>query len=132
MRHRHIPSSIRTPGRFWRAVGRISLRQPDLIERTLQLILLSICVLFLMGLGGCANYASVELAHSSHPLDGPPFGPRSEEDSLDRLNVCVGREHAGWYVDSCVGYRYADGGFYGSDFTFDGRFGRKFTFGDRR
>src|SRR5690242_17901633 len=53
-------------------------------------------------LSACANYGSVELAHSSHPFAGPPFGPRTDEDSLDRVNGCLGRERAGWYAEGCL------------------------------
>mgnify|MGYP001576052124 CR=1 FL=1 len=111
---------------------RLDARSIDLATGATRLIMLALCCVWLVSMSGCANYASIELAHSSHPLDGPPFGPRNEEDSLDRLNVCLGREQNGWYVDSCVGYRYVDGGFYGSNFTFDGRVGRKFKFGENR
>jgi hypothetical protein len=80
-------------------------------------------------MSGCANYATVEIAHSSHPFAGKPFGPRTDEDSLDRLNACAGRDRAGWFVETCIGYKLRDAGFVGPSVTFDGRIGRKFRFG---
>lgn len=78
------------------------------------------------------NSASVELAHTSHPFAGPPFGPTDEEDSLDRVNGCLRKDKRnGVYWEGCIGYKYVDGGFYGPKMTFDGRIGKRFTWGER-
>lgn len=106
-------------------------RNPRLYQQ-LRFLGILVCVLALNALAGCANYAKLEVAHTSHPFAGRPFTDRTDEDSLDRLNGCIGRERAGWYAETCLGYKYRDGGFYGPRVTFDGRFGRKFSFGDAR
>lgn len=55
-----------------------------------------------------------------------------EEDSLDRLNGCLRKDtRKGFYYESCVGYKIGDGGFYGPKLTFDGRIGKRFTWGER-
>lgn len=71
---------------------------------------------------GC-TYVSVEWQHVSHPLLGPPLGPRNQEDSLDVLNGCAEKRKGHFYVEMCLGYRLKDGGFYGDDFIYTGRFG---------
>lgn len=129
--HDWIAGRVRTPGRFWRTVRRIDERSIDLATLWVRLIMLALCVLFMVAMSGCANYATVEIAHTSHPLAGRPFTDRTDEDSLDRVNGCVGRERAGWYAEGCVGYKYGDGGFVGPRMTFDGRVGRKFRFGEQ-
>jgi hypothetical protein len=55
----------------------------------------------------------VELEHTSHPFAGPPFGPRSEEDSLDTLNVIKSFKTGRVSVDLGLGRKLGDGGFYG-------------------
>lgn len=127
-----IAGRVRTPGRFWRTVSRIDQRSIDLVTLWVRLIMVALCMLFALAMAGCANYATVELDHTSHPLAGPPFGPETEEDSLDRINGCIGREHAGWFAEGCLGYKYVYAGFVGPRLTFDGRIGRKFRFGDQR
>lgn len=106
-------------------------RRNDSGAQFARLVLLLLCAASLAGMGGCANYASIEVAHTSHPFAGPPFGDRHDEDSLDRVNACVGRDRGGWFAEGCIGYKYAEGGFYGPKVSFDGRIGRKFRFGDR-
>jgi hypothetical protein len=75
-----------------------------------------------IALSGCAT-VSAEWAHTSHPMAGYPFGPSYEEDTLDTLNV-IGRHQIGrTYVEMGVGYKLADGGFYGPELTFTSRIG---------
>lgn len=74
-----------------------------------------------LALSACSTYKA-EWQHISHPFAGPPFGPTSEEDSLDHIQVCGVRRYAfnQWtqaYAESCVGYVLADGGFYGPNLT---------------
>lgn len=89
----------------------------------------SLVVLAALSLAGCVNYGSLEMAHSSHPFAGEPFGDRTEEDSFNRANACIGHDNSsGWYAESCLGYKIGDGGFYGPRLTFDGRVGRRFRF----
>ena len=72
-------------------------------------------------LSGCASitphYSSTEWEHVSHPAVGPPFGPRSEEDSLDQLNLVMGWKYKRCYAEITTGYRLTDGGFYGPNWT---------------
>ncbi len=84
-----------------------------------NVILLLSCVLFL---SGCTSL-SAELMHVSHPLKGPPFGPTTEEDSLNVLQACGERGTGRFYVEMCLGHRMGNGGFYGDDFIYTGRFG---------
>lgn len=79
-------------------------------------------LLLLVSLAGCTSI-SAELMHVSHPLKGPPFGPVTEEDSLDVLNACGERKRGRMFVEMCLGYRLTDGGFYGDDFIYTARFG---------
>lgn len=76
---------------------------------------------------GC-SYLKIEAEHVSHPFAGPPFGPVNEEDSLNQVNSCLGNQNGSSYYEACLGYVYADGGFYGPRVTFTGRVGRKFDF----
>lgn len=71
---------------------------------------------------GCTSL-SAEYQHVSHPLIGPPFGPRGEEDSLDVLNGCAEKAKGKFYAEMCLGYRLRDKGFYGDDFIYTARFG---------
>lgn len=69
-------------------------------------------------LSGCANTQyRAEWEHVSHPFAGEPFGPSSEEDWLDQLNVCSQKRYGRIYGDACLGYRVNDGGFYGPRLT---------------
>lgn len=78
-----------------------------------------------LGLQACST-VSLEATHVSHPLRGPPFGPTTEEDSLDVLQI-TGRKEFGnrVYIQQSLGYRYVDGGFYGDDFIYTGTIGVK-------
>lgn len=76
----------------------------------------------LLFLSGCSSL-SAEWMHVSHPLLGPPFGPKTEEDSLNVLNACAEKHKGVMYVESCLGYQMADGGFYGDDFIYTMRVG---------
>jgi hypothetical protein len=83
---RWVAGRVRTPGRFWRTIRRIDQRSIDLVTAVTRLLMLVACILVIAGTSGCANYATLELAHTSHPFALPPFGDRTEEDSLDRVN----------------------------------------------
>jgi hypothetical protein len=64
-----------------------------------------------------------EYEHISHLSAGPPFGPESEEDSLDQLSVIGRCSNGRAYAEIGIGYRLRDGGFYGPDDMFTGRVG---------
>ncbi len=94
-------------------------------ERKIVVVGLLLIAAGLLGsLSGCTSL-SMEAQHVSHPLAGPPFGPITDEDSLDAINACAQRETKKWYVEQCIGYVYTDGGFYGPKLIWQGRFGRK-------
>lgn len=82
---------------------------------------LLICSMLIV-LSACST-VSAEWQHISHPLLGPPFGPRNEEDTLDVLQVCGERTHGKFFIEMCLGHRLVDGGFYGDNFIYTGRFG---------
>ncbi len=81
---------------------------------------LIICLAALM-MSGCSLTA--ELAHTSHPLRGAPFGPAQEEDTLNLAQLCGRKQYARVFVEHCLGYQLTVGGFYGDDFIYTGRFG---------
>lgn len=78
-------------------------------------------------ISGCTSLSG-EISHISHPLRGPPFGPITEEDSLEVAQLCARRESKRFFVENCLGYRLTDGGFYGDDFIYSGRFGVRVEF----
>jgi hypothetical protein len=84
----------------------------------------------LIFLNGCASVQPTGLQtywnHTSHPLAGPPFGPTHEEDSLDTANVDLIWERKSWFLELGVGYKLADGGFYGPKLTGNVRTGYRF------
>lgn len=56
------------------------------------------------------------LSHASHPLLGAPFGPKTEEDSLNVLGCRMRTEMPGnerLFVETSLGRKMGDGGFYG-------------------
>jgi hypothetical protein len=88
----------------------------------------------LLALGGCTGLRA-EYEHISHPMAGPPFGPRSEEDSLNQVNLCAVRATAGLrysvFGETCLGVKLADGGFYGPELTSTVRIGVEFQLSGR-
>ena len=72
--------------------------------------------LWAMTATGCAGMR-LEVEHTSHPLAGPPFGERSEEDSLNTVNVIKRIQKGRVYAETGLGYKIGDGGFYGPDLT---------------
>ena len=64
-----------------------------------------------------------EYEHVSHLTAGPPFGPKSEEDSLNQLSVIGRCSNGRAYAEIGIGYQLSDGGFYGPDEIFTGRVG---------
>lgn len=83
---------------------------------------LTIILMLIVSCGGCTT-VSVDTMHVSHPLRGAPFGPASEEDTLDVIGVTARREFGKLYIEHSLQYRYIDGGFYGDDFIYTGRVG---------
>jgi hypothetical protein len=79
-------------------------------------------------LTGCTiNGVTAEYEHVSHPLAGPPFGPRTEEDSLNVANLVIDMKTQSprICVQHVLGYKLSDGGFYGPRVTYELRAGIK-------
>lgn len=82
----------------------------------------------LVALSGCSavpRSADCGWSHVSHPLLGPPFGPTTEEDSLDTAGCRARWENGKAFMETGLSYRLKDGGFYGDDFIFESRVGIK-------
>ncbi len=90
-----------------------------------------IASLILLLLSGCTSL-SLEGAHTSHPFAGPPFGPKSEEDSLNSVNACAQREKGRYYLEQCVGYKIGDGGFFGPRLIYTARAGVRWRIGGEK
>lgn len=81
-------------------------------------------VLFFLLTSGCMSIPDridSGWSHISHPTQGWPFGPSTEEDSLNTLDV-----RATWDIGRCsmemgLGKKIGDGGFYGNDLIFTSR-----------
>lgn len=89
-------------------------------------ILFTLALLFLLvTCAGCSTMAPNQvdacLTHVSHPLQGAPFGPSTQEDSLDTVGACATWERGRVSFESGLGYKYKEGGFYGDDFIFQGQ-----------
>jgi len=88
-------------------------------------------VLILVLASGCSTVCDraalrSEYQHISHVTAGPPFGPPSDEDSLDVVSILGRCEIRSVYAEVGVGLRLTDGGFYGPDEIFTGRVGVEF------
>lgn len=85
-----------------------------------------VLVLAAVVLSGCMTTPdSVDAgwSHSSHPRQGRPFGPSTEEDTLDTLGLRARWERGDYFTEMGLGYKVRDGGFYGDDFIFESRVG---------
>ena len=78
-----------------------------------------------LALTGCAtpNSVSLEHMHVSHPLLGPPFGPKNEEDWLDTLGFRAAWHRDRYYMELGLSQQLTDSGFYGDGFIFTSRVG---------
>lgn len=112
---------IRPAYRIGRFVG-FSLWNGEPIGKAFGLYKHAVLALAAVALTACSS-VRVEHEHLSHLLAGPPFGAKTEEDSLNTLNVIARRQMGRAYVEAGLGYKIGDGGFYGPDLTFTSRFG---------
>ena len=77
-------------------------------------------------LSGCAvaerycdrSQLAAESSHTSHPSAGWPNGPSNEEDSLDVVGLKGRCERGRVYIETGLGYKLRDGGFYGPEDVF--------------
>lgn len=76
----------------------------------------------LLATTGCASLdvcqqaeIGAEHAHVSHPTVGRPFGPKTEEDSVNLVGLTGRCESGRVWTEVGMGYKFLDGGFYGPD-----------------
>lgn len=82
--------------------------------------------LTLIALTGCAampDAVGTAHTHVSHPFAGPPFGPSSEEDALQTIDLFARWEHGSAFAELSIGYMPVNNGFYGPPITGGFRFG---------
>lgn len=91
----------------------------------------TLAVIQLAGCVALPDYAGMDVEHISHPLAGPPFGPTSDEDSLNHIRGFVGWRHGRAFCEVSLGYKLTDGGFYGPRMTANANVGLM-LFGERR
>ena len=94
-------------------------------RRLFWLAYLAIWVGALVWLTGCTS-VKAEYEHISHPFAGPPFGPQSEEDWIDHVQLCAVKRAGRAYSEACAGYLLTDGGFHGPRLTGGVRMGIEF------
>lgn len=82
-----------------------------------------LAALALTGCGIAPTSVSLEHMHVSHPLLGPPFGPSSDEDTLDVLGLRTRWERDRYYFEAGLGQQMKDSGFYGDGIIFTSRVG---------
>lgn len=89
--------------------------------------------LVLLATTGCGSLdvcerveAGLAADHVSHPTAGRPFGPKTEEDSLNTVGG-YGRcsFSQGVWTEVGLGWKVGDGGFYGPDMVSELRVGVK-------
>lgn len=86
----------------------------------------SLLILATLAVSGCiTNPDSVDAgwSHVSHPKLGRPFGPSTEEDTLDTLGLRARWDRGKCFAEMGLAYRLRNGGFYGDDFIFESRMG---------
>jgi hypothetical protein len=95
-----------------------------------------VCALAALPLTGCIttppNEVFLSYDHLSHPLLGPPFGPATDEGTLDTVGVTARWVRGKAFVETGLSYVVPGGDLYGDDFLFNGRVGyRLFGKGDK-
>ena len=87
--------------------------------------------LIISSTAGCSlapTYLNLQpIDHVSHLTAGPPFGRRTEEDTLNQTNLLLGwnSKSGRTYLETGIGYMWKDSGFYGPRFTASLRVGTK-------
>lgn len=107
-----------------RLLSNVTVRMDKAVARILATAIMAVVT-------GCASTGGIcdgkqlaaETSHTSHVSAGPPIGPKEEEDSLDTIGL-VGRCTRGHvYVETGLGYKFREGGFYGPEDIFTIRVG---------
>lgn len=63
----------------------------------------------------------VNYDHLSHPLQGPPFGPDTEEGTIDTVGGTCRWEKGRVFVESGLSYLWPGSDLYGDDLLFNSR-----------
>ena len=113
-------------------------QDPENNKTRRELLLIAAVALAALLIGGCSTLRpdgfGSELSHNSGLLiDGCGSDGRLREDSLDVFNNYVYWQRGTWYAEAGVGLKVREGGFYldGPPIVFNGRVGRRFSFGER-
>lgn len=77
-----------------------------------------------IALGGCSvmpKECMVDITHISHPTLGPPFGPESEEGTIDSTGTSCRWEANRLIGEMGLSYKIPNSDLYGNDFIFIGK-----------
>ena len=77
-----------------------------------------------IALSGCVTMPKeclVDVTHISHPTLGPPFGPESEEGTIDSFGSSCRWEADKLLAEMGLAYKIPDSDLYGNDFIFIGK-----------
>lgn len=80
-----------------------------------------IATLALQGCTTVPNQCFASYDHLSHPRQGPPFGPETEEGTLDTLGATCRWERGRVFFESGLSYAVPDSDLYGDDLIYNGR-----------
>lgn len=86
----------------------------------------AMALLTLATLSGCAVVPSPDQCfanydHVSHPLQGEPFGPKTEEGTIDSVGGTCRWERGRMFFESGLSYSWPDSDLYGDDLLFNSR-----------
>ncbi len=92
------------------------------------LVIRGIAIFVCFGAGGILQGCSVapiicfmNYDHVSHPLLGVPFGPETEEGTIDSIGTTCRWDHGRVFLESGLSYMIPDSDLYGDDFLFNSR-----------
>lgn len=87
-------------------------------------------IVAVLALQGCAVMPSPQMCfanydHVSHPRKGEPFGPATEEGTIDSVGATCRWERGRLFMESGLSYMWPDSDLYGDDLLYNGRIGVK-------
>lgn len=94
-----------------------------MLFNSLKPTILAAAALALSGCMSMPDRVDAGWEHNSHPLLGPPFGPKNEEDWLDTLGLRCSWHKDRYYLELGLSQQLTDSGFYGDGFIFTSRVG---------
>lgn len=94
------------------------------VSKTVTRTLVSVVAALLVQ--GCATMLAPDTCfanydHISHPLQGKPFGPVTEEGTIDSVGTTCRWERGRVFLESGLSYMVPDSDLYGDDFLFNSR-----------